>query len=75
MDVDASRRSGAQLNPPTLLRLTAFEQEILRRRGACFKCRQTGHMSNDCPKRGPVPGQNVCTTKVIVPGAPLLATD
>ncbi len=27
-------------------------------------------MFNDCPTRGSVPGQNICTTKVIAPGAP-----
>ncbi len=70
MDVDMSRCPGAQLNPSALPRLTAFEQEILCHCGACFKCRQTGHMSNDYPMCGPIPGRNVCTTKVIVPGAP-----
>ncbi len=70
MDVNTFRHPDAQLNPPALPRLTAFEQEILRCCGACFKCRQTGHISNDCPMHDPVPGWNVCITKVIAPCAP-----
>ena len=43
MDVDAVSTR------PRLRRLTETEREDLRRRGACFRCRQEGHMARDCP--------------------------
>jgi hypothetical protein len=33
-------------------KLTDTERDDLRARGACFRCRQDGHMSNQCPNRG-----------------------
>lgn len=33
-----------------LLPLTDAEREELRRKGACFRCRQVGHTSHNCPK-------------------------
>lgn len=50
MDVDSARRLGASSIPP-LTRLTDNERENLRRQGACFRCRQRGHMSRECPSR------------------------
>src|SRR5271170_535318 len=34
----------------TLNRLTPEEHSRLMKIGACFKCQQTGHLSQDCPK-------------------------
>jgi Zinc knuckle len=31
--------------------LTPEDRTNLMRRGACFTCRQTGHLSRDCPKK------------------------
>jgi Zinc knuckle len=42
MDVDAGRG----FTP-----LTDEEHTDLRNKGACFRCRQTGHMSQVCPQR------------------------
>ncbi len=42
---------GAFKFPP---KLTAAERERLLRTGSCFKCRQQGHMSADCPVAWPV---------------------
>ena len=44
----ALRSSG---NTRTLAPLTAAERQRLRLRGACFKCRQDGHMARECPVR------------------------
>jgi Zinc knuckle len=46
MDVD----TGRGFTP-----LTDEEHTDLRNKGACFRCRQTGHMSRVCPQRH---GQN-----------------
>lgn len=56
MDVDAVGTRPAS----GLRRLTDQERDELRRRGACFRCRQDGHMARDCPLNGrpapPPPG-------------------
>jgi hypothetical protein len=45
MDVDAAQ-------PFThFTKLTEEEKAQLRKRGACFRCRQDGHMSRECPKK------------------------
>lgn len=63
MDVDASRNPGASSNYPPLTRLTPMEREILRKKGACFRCRGPGHMSRDCPNRSgpsaPTPSRTI----------------
>ena len=38
-------------NTPRLAKLTDAERERLRASGACFRCRQPGHMSSQCPLR------------------------
>jgi len=32
--------------------LSEAEREDLRKRGACFRCRQPGHLAKDCPAKG-----------------------
>lgn len=70
MDVDASRNPGALPNYPPLTRLTPMEREILRKKGACFRCRGPGHMSANCPNRsGPsalVPSRTIRTADTSV---------
>ncbi|KAF5353792.1 hypothetical protein D9758_010603 [Tetrapyrgos nigripes] len=39
---------GANLSFTPLPKLTPDERDRLRKAGACFACRQTGHMSNEC---------------------------
>lgn len=43
---------------PRLTKLTDEERERLRKIGACFKCRQTGHNAAQCPMRNPGNGQH-----------------
>ena len=38
------------MNGQVLKKLTDAERDQLRREGKCFRCRQRGHMSRDCPK-------------------------
>ena len=38
---------------PRLTKLTDSEREQLRAAGACFRCRQVGHLASDCPKARP----------------------
>lgn len=38
------------MNGQVLKKLTDAERDQLRREGRCFRCRQRGHMSRDCPK-------------------------
>ena len=45
MELGAVRAAG--LKP-----LTETEREDLRKRGACFRCRQPGHLAKDCPAKG-----------------------
>jgi len=47
MDVDASNMG----NRPCFTQLSNEEKQKLRDKGACFKCRQTGHISRYCPTR------------------------
>ena len=39
------RKSGKQLR-----KLTNEERDKLRKEGRCFRCRETGHMANECPQ-------------------------
>lgn len=81
MDVDAAHAPGASSYPP-LTRLTAMEREILRQKGACFRCRGPGHMSKDCPNRfgtstpAQAPSRNVraADTSAAVPTSPANTT-
>lgn len=46
--------SPARSSAPRLTKLTDQERAQLRAAGACFRCRQPGHVSANCPKaRGP----------------------
>jgi hypothetical protein len=38
------------MNGQVLKKLTDAERDQLRRQGKCFRCRQSGHISRDCPK-------------------------
>ncbi|PPQ93919.1 hypothetical protein CVT25_008033 [Psilocybe cyanescens] len=33
--------------------MTAKEQAELIRKGTCFRCKQRGHLSRECPQKGP----------------------
>src|SRR4051812_24318219 len=44
-------KTDANQNIPRLKKLTEEEREKLRRTGACFACRQPGHLASQCPKR------------------------
>ena len=37
-------------NRPALTKLTPQERERLQREGRCFRCRETGHISRNCPQ-------------------------
>ena len=39
-------------SPTKLRKLTDSEREELSAKGACFRCRQPGHIAKDCPKNG-----------------------
>ena len=41
--------------------LTDKERNELRAKGACFRCRKTGHMSRDCPNQTTQP--RACSTR------------
>ncbi|KAF5334238.1 hypothetical protein D9758_017091 [Tetrapyrgos nigripes] len=43
-------------------KLTPDERDRLRKAGACFACRQTGHMSNECPTFPRMSSQNTPRT-------------
>ncbi|KAF5352272.1 hypothetical protein D9758_011932 [Tetrapyrgos nigripes] len=47
--VNALMGSGANSSFNLPPKLTPDERDRLRKAGACFACRQTGHMSNECP--------------------------
>jgi Zinc knuckle len=43
-------RKEHDLNAMDVDRLTIKEQNKLMKEGRCFKCRNTGHQANECPK-------------------------
>ncbi|KAF5338672.1 hypothetical protein D9758_018036 [Tetrapyrgos nigripes] len=53
---------GANLSSNPLPKLTPDERDRLRKLGACFTCRQTGHMSNECPTYPRTSSQNTSQT-------------
>ena len=54
MDVDRTRAR----------QLTTEERTELMKTGKCFTCKQTGHLSRDCPRRVPRNNPRVNTSKV-----------
>ncbi|KAF5329932.1 hypothetical protein D9758_018731 [Tetrapyrgos nigripes] len=61
-------------------KLTPDERDRLRKAGACFACRQTGHMSNECPTFPRTSSQNTsrtfssCAIRTAETASPLLVT-
>ncbi|KAF5348956.1 hypothetical protein D9758_014214 [Tetrapyrgos nigripes] len=53
---------GANSSFTPLPKLTPDERDRLRKLGACFACRQTGHMSNECPTFPRTSSQNAPRT-------------
>ncbi|KAF5367723.1 hypothetical protein D9758_009818 [Tetrapyrgos nigripes] len=53
---------GANSSFTLLPKLTPDERDRLRKLGACFACRQTGHMSNKCPTFPRTSSQNTSRT-------------
>ncbi|KAF5339497.1 hypothetical protein D9758_016378 [Tetrapyrgos nigripes] len=53
---------GASSSFTPLPKLTPDERDRLQKAGACFACRQTGHMSNECPTFLRTPSQNTSRT-------------
>ncbi|KAF5359910.1 hypothetical protein D9758_013969 [Tetrapyrgos nigripes] len=53
---------GANSSFTQLPKLTPDERDRLRKLGACFICRQTGHMSNECPTFLRTSSQNTSRT-------------
>ncbi|KAF5372243.1 hypothetical protein D9758_005048 [Tetrapyrgos nigripes] len=53
---------GANSSFTPLPKLTPDERDRLRKLGACFACRQTGHMSNECPTFPRMSSQNTSRT-------------
>lgn len=43
--------SGYSVNAVRFTKLTDEQRLVLRREGRCFKCRNVGHLSRDCPTR------------------------
>ena len=48
-----SRRDGDRIPG-----LKAGDIEALRKAGKCFRCKQTGHMKNECPQRSSSQSKN-----------------
>jgi hypothetical protein len=61
MDIDNIRFRNTNRRP--LGRLTAAEREELRRIGACFRCRRTGHRATDC-RSAPAQGRRLNSVEV-----------
>ncbi|KAF5332369.1 hypothetical protein D9758_016963 [Tetrapyrgos nigripes] len=60
--VNALMGSGANSSFNLPPKLTPDERDRLRKAGACFACRQTGHMSNECPTFPRTSSQNTSRT-------------
>ncbi|KAF5332380.1 hypothetical protein D9758_018811 [Tetrapyrgos nigripes] len=60
--VNALMGSGANSSFNLPPKLTPDERDRLRKAGACLACRQTGHMSNDCPTFPKTSSQNTSRT-------------
>ncbi|KAF5337620.1 hypothetical protein D9758_014942 [Tetrapyrgos nigripes] len=60
--VNALMGSGANSSFNLPPKLTPDERDRLRKAGACFACRQTGHMSNECPTFPRMSSQNTPQT-------------
>lgn len=61
MDIDNIRFRNTNRRP--LGRLTDAEREELRRIGACFRCRRTGHRATDC-RSAPAQGRRLNSVEV-----------
>src|SRR5579863_5675999 len=64
MEVDFVSTQGGKQGGPRLQRLTPEERTKLMQEGRCFRCREQGHQSKECPKKSEQGGrQNFSTTR------------